>query len=626
MRELDQYQLAYYNTHLEPNKVVLLHAVAGSGKTHTTLAKAIKLINEGTPPQRILLTSFTNNASRELAQRYNRAIQTKEKPVISTLHGLGGSLLKQIGNTRIIMNDWKSTLIVRDALKNILEDSAPTKLQELTSLSQDVLRIYSKLRNNSLVYQHSLEDDLKTQSIPHKTLSHETIISTILAYENAKTQNNLLDYDDMIWLPNSMVKSGHPQLTKLIDGMFSHLFIDEAQDLSQSQYDLILALAKGASLTMVGDICQSIYGFRDATPQNFSEAYMREHLTSNIETLALQNNYRSEPDIVKLCNIVRQLAKDSLEAIAVKSKTHPSVKIVQTASNIHESKYLVDKLKELELQGYKPQDITIICRTNRYIKSVLEPAMVNANLKYKVIGAGNSKKLLDKPLTRFFIDAVSYIINPKDNYALVSLLRQIKGIGQSNHSQILQELDNGSLVTKQDTITQIQQELQRTNNEAQHDPYSIVDNIISLATNYGLKSVELTEANIDLISLSVANYITILRESNITATDDILQAIVQESQLFESNEESRVYKLATVHSQKGCESPVVFAMGFNLQVPAQYQKDDEEANILYTQLSRAIKQLYIVDSREYITRNGDITKSYKNVFLQRLLDRLSQGT
>lgn len=60
-------------------------------------------------------------------------------------------------------------------------------------------------------------------------------------------------------------------------------------------------------------------------------------------------------------------------------------------------------------------------------------------------------------------------------------------------------------------------------------------------------------------------------------------------------------------------------MGFN-SLSSNKIDDPEEANILYTQLSRAIKMLYVVDSREYITRKGELADAnYKNPYLRRLL-------
>lgn len=113
---------------MKPGKCVLLHAVAGSGKTHTTLAKAIKLINAGEQPERILLTSFTNNAAKELMIRYNKSIHTTTKPIISTLHGFGRMLLRKLGVKRVVIGEWKSILIARDALQPILGNKAPQKL------------------------------------------------------------------------------------------------------------------------------------------------------------------------------------------------------------------------------------------------------------------------------------------------------------------------------------------------------------------------------------------------------------------------------------------------------------------------------------------------------------------
>lgn len=619
---LDKFQRQYYDEPLTKDKAVLLYAVAGSGKTHTTIAKAIKLIQQDNiDPKRILLTSFTNISARELMQRFSKNCETKDKPLISTLHGFGRYLLKHSNITRYSITEWGAILRMRDALLDRLPAFSNQYKRDQTSVAASIYQTYSKLRNGSIVFKHTLDYDLAKLQLKHDILTDAQIKSVITQYEKIKDEQSVMDYDDMLWLPNSEFRQGNSQMQELAD-QIDYFFIDEAQDLSQSQYDLILNCSQHKSLTLIGDLCQSIYGFRDATPENFSKQYLQSYF-KDITELALQNNYRSTPAIVKVSNLVRTIAEDIIQATPVQSDTEGSVKVVQARNNVTEGRYVVDRINELLLE-YEAKDIIVICRTNRHIKSVLEPAFVSANIKYQIVGGNNGKKLLDKPLAQFYLDCISYLVNDKDYYSLVSALSQIKGIGASHLPAIQRELNSGNLQTKQDQVGQIMDLLALVRLDIGKNVYKVISGITNLAQNFCLASTNVSEKNIDTISLSLSNYISLQKDNNPDITNlEILENVLSEVNVFESESDSNVIRLATVHSQKGAEAKVVFCAGFNTQNPSGYMSDKDEANILYVQLSRAIEKLFIVDSKEYVNRAGITSTNYKNPYLSKLFKILT---
>lgn len=621
---LDQFQLNYYNEPLIKDKAVLLFAVAGSGKTHTTIAKTIKLIkDEGVDPTKILLTSFTNISARELLQRYNKNYPSKEKPLISTLHGFGRYLMRNSNIKLYPITEWGSILRMRDALLDRLPAFSNQYKRDQTSVAASIHKTYSKLRNNSLVFKHTLDYDLSKLTLRHEILTDPQIKSVIMSYEKIKDEQSVMDYDDMLWIPNSEFKQNNLAMKQLADTI-DYFFIDEAQDLSQSQYDLILNCSQHKSLTLIGDLCQSIYGFRDATPENFSKDYLKNYF-GTIAELNLENNYRSTPAIVKVSNLVRTIADDNIQAIPIQPETSGSVKVVQARNNVTEGKYIVDKIQEL-LLNYDAKDIIVICRTNRHIKSVLEPAFVSANIKYHIIGGNNGKKLLDKPLAQFYLDCISFLVNDKDYYSLISVLSQIKGIGASHLPTIQRELNNGNLTTKSDDVNRIIDLLSLIRIDINKNLYKVIQGITNLAQNYCLASTNVSEKNIDTISLSLSNYISLQKDNNKDITNlEILENVLSEVNVFESEPDNNIIRLATVHSQKGAEAKVVFCAGFNSQNPSGYMSDKDEANILYVQLSRAIEKLFIVDSLEYVNRAGNTSTNYKNPYLSKLFKVLTDG-
>lgn len=623
---LDEFQRKLYDEPFYPAHAYLLKAVAGAGKSHTILSKTLRLIEEGTPPPRILLTSFTNASANELRQRFTKALpNATELPLISTIHGFGREILKRTPYvTYSIATEWNSILIMRDLIELHIPKYRELSKTQLTSIASAVHRVFSKLRNRGLIHYPTFRLDL-IQNItesPAEELTADQVVTLITAYHKEKIKLELMDYDDMVWLPLQLLKK-EPKLKEDVQASLDYYFIDEAQDLCQLQYDLVMECAQGKTLVMVGDLCQSIYGFRDATPQNFSADYLRGYGFA-VKEFQLKNNYRSEPSIVKVSNLCRDIATDPIQAIPTKpSAPDSAVKIILANNNITEGNHIAEKIKEL-LLTYSPADLIVICRTNRYLKTTIEPAMIQANIPYQLIGGTSSKRFLDKPVSQFLLDTISYLINRNNHYALISLLEHIKGIGKSNLDTIHAELKSNRLSTKADIIRQIQNTLDNilSNATKQDDPYLVIDSLVELHRTHCLASSQADDKTLELIHASLCNFISLQREAGFTEIMDILNQMLTEVSVFEGNDTRNRIRLATIHSQKGCESPVVFACGFNYQRENHNLKNPEEANILYVQLSRAIEKLFIVDSKVFITKGGDTISNYKNPYFAELVERI----
>ena len=105
-----------------------------------------------------------------------------------------------------------------------------------------------------------------------------------------------MDYDDQMVYAYRLLKSV-PWLLEYYQNMYPYICVDEAQDTSKIQHEIIALLAaKHKNLFMVGDEDQSIYGFRAAYPQallSFEKNY------TNAKVLLMEENYRSNANIVE---------------------------------------------------------------------------------------------------------------------------------------------------------------------------------------------------------------------------------------------------------------------------------------------------------------------------------------
>ena len=155
----------------------------------------------------------------------------------------------------------------------------------------------------------------------------------ITAYETAKTSLGVLDYDDLIFYTNKLLSSRSATQWVLfkIDRGLEHILVDEAQDTSPAQWQVIAALTeeffagKGLhteprSLFVVGDEKQSIFSFQGADPVVFEKmrAQFAERIVE-INFVSLRKSYRSTPQILAAVDLVfaRQARAEGLVAKGV---------------------------------------------------------------------------------------------------------------------------------------------------------------------------------------------------------------------------------------------------------------------------------------------------------------------
>ncbi|WP_395646781.1 double-strand break repair helicase AddA [Terricaulis sp.] len=142
------------------------------------------------------------------------------------------------------------------------------------------------------------------------------------AYERAKTGSSVLDFDDLIEHAQTLLQRSEaaPWVLYKLDGGLDHILIDEGQDTSPAQWDLIAPLqeeffaGKGAraierTVFAVGDPKQSIYAFQGADPRRFLAE--SQHLSkrakragATFKAPVLETSFRSSPEVLQVVDAV----------------------------------------------------------------------------------------------------------------------------------------------------------------------------------------------------------------------------------------------------------------------------------------------------------------------------------
>lgn len=216
-------------------------------------------------------------------------------------------------------------------------------------------------------------------------------------YREKLFSNNAVDFDDLIFLTRELLDV-HPDVRERLHKRWGHVLVDEFQDTSRSQMDLVKLLTS-SSLFVVGDADQSIYSWRGAhagSMSDFAEEF-RNYDENGVVSVYLKENYRSTSNIVRAAEKVISMeskgasAGESRRSMKPKRGSGPSPRVVACKDERAEANFVVDNISEMLISGdlKSHETAAIIYRTNAQSR-YLEEACVQKNLPYVIRGGGAS--------------------------------------------------------------------------------------------------------------------------------------------------------------------------------------------------------------------------------------------
>ncbi|MBI3323516.1 MAG: ATP-dependent helicase, partial [Candidatus Omnitrophica bacterium] len=275
----------------------LVLAGPGSGKTRTLTYRVAHLLEQGIPPQAVLLVTFTVKAAREMLDRVERILKARPEGLWGgTFHHIGNLILRQ--HAELLQRTPAFGILDEEDAKDLLGAIlAELKLPSThTRLPQaGVLEAILSLSTNTC---RSLEQ-IVLERYPQFSDHIPWMERARTAYERRKRQANLMDYDDLLegWLT---LLRDHPAVRQRYGEQFRHILVDEYQDTNRLQFELVRALGSAhRNILAVGDDAQSIYGFRGAEVRNLLQF---PEIFPDAAIYRLETNYRSTPEILRLAN------------------------------------------------------------------------------------------------------------------------------------------------------------------------------------------------------------------------------------------------------------------------------------------------------------------------------------
>ncbi len=573
------------------NGAALTLAVPGSGKTTLIIARTIMLIDKyNIDPQSILTVTFSKAAAEDMKKRFKTLYPNHihKTPNFMTIHSFCFNILKQYYKKKNInLNLIQNKFMI---IKNILLSFSDEKVSD--DSIENIINEISYVKNMMLN-----KDELKSHS------EYPFFEKIYLQYENYKSQNNLIDFDDMLTLTYDILK-GSKNALKFLQDKYKYIQVDEAQDTSNIQFE-ILRLLSGLNnnIFMVADDDQSIYSFRGANPLNLLELdkYFKEPTI-----YYLSENYRSTKEICTVSNefIKQNKVRYKKDIIAYnQNQKHLPINLTYFEDLQERNDFLLDYI----LSAKSEENIGILFRNNvscigiSYLLykhdidflikdkgiSQLNHFAINHIISYMKLALAdndiNSFKEIAMTTDSFISkNAVSYVINNNN--------------GNNVFDTLLNYKSESPIPTKK--IKKYKAALVDIKNSSALESIRIIEREFGYLRRFN-SSNKLIETNVETIR-KIFTQIKIIARTCKSITEFILEIeefkkfLIKNKSDFSSN-----INLSTYHSSKGLEYDTVFIIDCEQKSQDSKQKLllEEEVRLFYVAMTRAKTNLNILQHK-----------------------------
>ena len=623
---------------------VLILAGAGSGKTRVLTTRIAHLIEDkGVQASNILAITFTNKAANEMRERVEDTLASDTKDMwISTFHSCCVRILRKdinrIGYNRsfVIYDTSDQITLVKDCLKELnLSDKVFEPKVVISTISGAKDKLYSPQKFRDI----HIDDNRMSK-----------IANIYALYQERLKRNSALDFDDLIYKTVELFKE-NPEVLDYYRSRFKYIMVDEYQDTSKAQYELIKLLAKQhQNICVVGDDDQSIYGWRGADIRNILE-FEKDY--NDVHTVKLEQNYRSTQIILDAANtVISNNIERKRKKLWSDKKEGELIKIQLAENEIDEADFVSDMIYKIcKEQNRTYKDFAVLYRANAQARP-LEDALNRSQIPYNIYGG---TKFYERKEIKDLVAYLRVIQNPQDDISLKRIINvPRRGIGLRTIEKIE---DRASL--KQESLYSVLIDIETNSDistKARNSISGFVDVIGTLRTIKEVYPVskliekvlettgyleelskdksEDSQDRIDNLKEFISIAIEFEQNSEEQDLETFLTSIALTSETSDDEVDDKV-SLMTIHTSKGLEFPVVFLVGleeglFPISRAIRSLNDsdiEEERRLCYVGITRAKEVLYTTLTKKrtlYGKTNPSIASRFMEELPNECIDRLNK--
>lgn len=565
----------------------------GSGKTFTIVQRILNLINhQKIPPEKILVITFTKAAALEMQARFLKEIRRSYSAVnFGTFHSIYYQMLSRSGYLHdfSLITEFDKIKTLRKILNHLfpIQTFGPSEYAE-------ILNEISLCKNFELGGQ-----------------PRERFTDIYEGYCEMLKESRKMDFDDMILFCHQMFNE-HGEILAKWQNYFSHIMVDEFQDINRLQYLVLKQIAAPRNnLFIVGDDDQSIYGFRGANP-----AVMQDFLKdfSDCKKVVLGTNYRSTREIVGAAAKVIVLNENRMakEYQALRDGEKPSLESFTKRED--EDQWIIEKILACPADSY--QDMAIIVRTNFEV-SLMASKCAGKGIKVRVVE--KVKDIFSHFAVSDILDYIYFSKGPMERGRFLNIINKpMRYISRKAAAELTDTLSEKEILAYYKGDMDSQGEIRRFFGACRRiaglSPYLAI-NFIRNGVGYDRYLKERAKPHefaewmhvCDELQESARGYETVDDWLLMMEGMKVLAEEQKEKKQAKKKEAASGLNIITMHSSKGLEFQTVFLPHLNegtLPEPKSLTDEqiEEERRLFYVGMTRAKELLYMTytESAKYV--------------------------
>jgi DNA helicase-2/ATP-dependent DNA helicase PcrA len=359
----------------------LVTAGPGTGKTRVLVERAARLMAEGSPPQGIVMLTFTKKAAEEMRQRLCAIDPSYADVRAGTFHSIAMNMLRDAGwaGGRITVLDQDEDAA---EMAQFMREATGRALKKEDSEQFDILYAgYHRFVDiGEDGEQDALDDEDTAGAIKYFNLDRDSFAALCRGFDDMKLSKGMLAYDDFARRLCDHIGHEGNGAGDAIRASIGHLFVDEYQDTDRAQAKMANLLAEhNANILVVGDAKQSIYAWRGANAKSFQD--FRDRWEP--EEIALVRNYRCAPEIVNTVNAIIAARNDGEPLL---SPTRPAGGMARLghAQDEQESTW---KTMEVIRKAPEQDSVGVLFRSHTYGASAeLQLELAKHRIPFRLVG------------------------------------------------------------------------------------------------------------------------------------------------------------------------------------------------------------------------------------------------
>ncbi len=592
---------AQYEAVMHNNGAALVVAGAGTGKTRTLVYRVARLVEDGVPPDSILLLTFTRKAAGEALRRASVLLDGRcEKVSGGTFHSFALSVLRKF-----------SKFVGFEPNFNVIDSGDSKDVIQLlrTRLKLDKSkRIFPRKETLGAIFNLSVNrgesiEQVLLDNYPHFHKDLDKIKELFDNYAAYKKSYNLMDYDDLLLNLHKLLIENKKVKAELAE-RFKYVMIDEYQDTNKLQHEIAVNLGgKHENVMAVGDDAQSVYSFRGAEFKNiidFPKSFEK------CVIFKIEENYRSSSPILKLSNeIVKSALFKYEKELFTRKVSGDKPALISAKDERQQSQFVVQQVLELREEGIPLEDIAVLARSG-FLTFDLEIELNKANVPYQKFGG---MKFVETAHIKDLLAYFKIANNPFDALSWNRALLLIDGVGPRTAQKMVdmiagekirprEAFKRGNIVRGREGIEKLLQIIEdiSTTRLTIAEKAELLSNYYKPIMKSKYDDWSKRQKDVDMFVAIADRYGKIDEFLNEMAVEPPIESA---SDLEPESKEEEFLTLSTIHSAKGLEWKAVFLIwALDGRFPSAKSVEtqdslEEERRLFYVACTRAKDFLFI---------------------------------